>query len=169
MDDAVFEPYLRLPEEMRVNLVISQQPQRVYRYLRERHLSRIHFYPLVEQAANGQLSAESVTGEAWGNFLSAIFDTWVREDIGRVSIPLFEDTLNVWREFQHDDAAQETLSATCLNCTQLRFCLGCRIASDSVLCSGYRQFFAYSAPYMRVMRDLLKQHRSPMELMALLR
>lgn len=169
MEDATFEPYLHRLKDIRVTLSVSQQPQRVYRYLRERRLSRIHFYPLVEQAANGQLSAESVTGEAWGNFLSAIFDIWVREDIGRVSIPLFEDTLNVWQERQHDDAVQETLSATCRNCTQLRFCLGCRIASDSVLCSGYRQFFAYSAPYMRVMRDLIKQHRTPMELMALLR
>lgn len=169
MDDAVFDFYLHLPEEMRVNLVVSQQPQRVYRYLRERQLSRIHFYPLVERDEDGQFSAESVTGEAWGNFISAIFDIWVREDIGRVSIPLFENTLNVWRKHQHDEAVQETLSATCRNCTQLRFCLGCQIASDSVLCTGYRQFFAYSAPYMRVMRDLLNQHRSPMELMALLR
>ncbi|MEN1515295.1 radical SAM protein, partial [Pseudomonas aeruginosa] len=28
---------------------------------------------------------------------------------------------------------------------------------------------SYSAPHMRVMRDLIKQHRSPMELMTMLR
>lgn len=169
MEDATFEPYHHRLKDIRVTLSVSQQPQRVYRYLRERHLSHIHFSPLVERDEDGYLSAASVTGEAWGNFLSTIFCIWVREDIGRISIPLFDDTLTVWREFQHRDAVQETLSATCRNCTQLRFCQGCGIASDSVLCSGYRQFFAYSAPYMRVMRDLLKQHRSPMELMALLR
>jgi uncharacterized protein len=34
---------------------------------------------------------------------------------------------------------------------------------------GYRQFYSWSAPYMRVLRDLLNQHRSPVELMHLLR
>ncbi|MBJ4297103.1 radical SAM protein, partial [Salmonella enterica subsp. enterica serovar Typhimurium] len=37
------------------------------------------------------------------------------------------------------------------------------------LCEGYQTFFNYSSPHMRVMRDLLKQHRSPEELMAMLR
>ncbi|SQI78115.1 transcriptional regulator [Klebsiella oxytoca] len=36
-------------------------------------------------------------------------------------------------------------------------------------CEGYRQFYSWSAPYMRVLRDLLNQHRSPVELMHLLR
>ena len=40
---------------------------------------------------------------------------------------------------------------------------------DSVLCAGYQAFYSYSAPHMRVMRDLIKQHRSPMELMTMLR
>ncbi|MBJ5224856.1 radical SAM protein, partial [Salmonella enterica subsp. enterica serovar Typhimurium] len=30
-------------------------------------------------------------------------------------------------------------------------------------------FFEHSSPYMRVLRDLIKQHRSPLELMAMLR
>ena len=40
---------------------------------------------------------------------------------------------------------------------------------DNVLCAGYQAFYSYSAPHMRVMRDLIKQHRSPMELMTMLR
>ena len=39
----------------------------------------------------------------------------------------------------------------------------------SAICGGYSAFFNHTAPHMRVMRDLIKQHRSPMELMAMLR
>ncbi|MGS9102704.1 radical SAM protein, partial [Salmonella enterica subsp. enterica serovar Infantis] len=37
------------------------------------------------------------------------------------------------------------------------------------LCEGYQTFLTYSSPHMRVMRYLLKQHRSTEELMAMLR
>lgn len=52
--------------------------------------------------------------------------------------------------------------------------IGCRPHAredkpDNVLCVGYQAFYSYSAPHMRVMRDLIKQHRSPMELMTMLR
>ncbi|WP_245880228.1 radical SAM protein [Superficieibacter electus] len=169
MEDACFEPYLHRPHEMRVSHAIGQQPQQVYRYLRELSLPDIHFFPLVERNKQGQLSAESLTGDVWGRFLRAVFDIWVREDIGRVSVSLFDATLNVWQGTPRCDIAPESVCAACYCCEQRRFCSGCGIASDSVLCSGYRQFFAYSAPYMRVMRDLIKQHRSPMELMVMLR
>lgn len=49
-------------------------------------------------------------------------------------------------------------------CPQLRLEDG-----SNALCEGYRQFYSWSAPYMRVLRDLLNQHRSPVELMHLLR
>ena len=35
-------------------------------------------------------------------------------------------------------------------------------------CEGYTHFFRHSAPYMQVMRDLINQQRSPMEIMFLL-
>ncbi len=65
------------------------------------------------------------------------------------------------------------LTAECQQCSVRRFCHGdCpkhRLDDGkSALCAGYRQFFTYSAPHMRTMRDLLKQRRSPMELMAML-
>ena len=65
------------------------------------------------------------------------------------------------------------LTPECRQCPVLRFCHGdCpkhRISGGkSALCAGYRQFFTYSAPHMKAMRDLLKQRRSPMELMAML-
>ncbi len=41
-------------------------------------------------------------------------------------------------------------------------------ARQRALC-GLSGVYSYSAPHMRVMRDLIKQHRSPMELMTMLR
>ncbi|MGF0788208.1 regulator, partial [Klebsiella pneumoniae] len=40
---------------------------------------------------------------------------------------------------------------------------------EDPLCAGYRQFYDFSGPYMRVMRDLRRQQRPPEALMPLLR
>jgi uncharacterized protein len=45
----------------------------------------------------GNLVTErSVTAEQWGAFLIAIFDEWVRNDVGRVFIQLFDSSLGSW-------------------------------------------------------------------------
>lgn len=211
-----------------VNALNSQQPQRLYRYLRALGTPFLQFIPLVEQDAHGELTPESVPAKAWGEFLTALFDIWVREDIGRVYVQLFDSTLGVWCGFpSHMCALGETCghafaleadgslyqcdhyvypayrlgnirdtplkilnesaaahafaqhkktarSRACDACPALRFCYGdCpkhRLASGkSALCSGYRAFFEHAAPCMKVMRDLLKQRRSPAELMLMLR
>lgn len=210
-----------------VNNLNSQQPQRLYRYLRGLGTPFLQFIPLVEQDDRGRLSAESVKGEEWGAFLNAVFDVWVREDIGRVYVQLFDSTLGVWSGYPSQMCAlgktcghafaleangdlyqcdhfvypqyrlgniheqplkvlnampeadtfgqQKALALTpeCRQCSVLRFCHGdCpkhRLSDGkSALCEGYRRFFTYSEPHMKAMRDLLKQHRSPMELMAML-
>jgi uncharacterized protein len=38
----------------------------------------------------------SVKAEQWGNFLSTIFDEWVRNDVGQVFIQLFDSSLGSW-------------------------------------------------------------------------
>lgn len=160
----------------------SQQPQRFYRYLRRLGTPYLQFIPVVECDERGTLSATSVTAEAWGIFLTSVFDHWVREDIGRIFVQLFESTLGIWRGYPSQPCAfsetcgqqkQRELTAACRQCSALRFCQGdCpkhRIADGkSVLCAGYHRFFNHSAPHMKAMRDLLKQRRSPMELMAML-
>lgn len=150
----------------------SQQPEQVYQQLRQSGAS-LQFVPLVERDERGMLTAESVEPQAWGAFLTAVFDIWVREDIGRVSVRLFDVMLNVWCGHSHS-AQKPTPGAECRNCSVFRFCDGdCPKHRDdsgkSVLCAGYRAFINHSAPYMRVMRDLIRQHRSPAELMAMLR
>lgn len=162
-----------------VNNLNSQQPQRLYHYLRALGTPFLQFIPLVEQDGQGNLTAESVSGEAWGRFLTTVFDCWVREDIGRVCVQLFDSTLEVWRGDSSQMCAfgqskKTTLHDDCHHCDVLRFCQGdCpkhRVAQGkSALCHGYQHFFSHSAPHMRVMRDLLKQRRSPMELMFFMR
>ncbi|BDH47734.1 regulatory protein [Salmonella enterica subsp. enterica serovar Choleraesuis] len=71
------------------------------------------------------------------------------------------------------DHKRKSLSEECLRCDVRRLCQGdCpkhrQDNGKSVLCAGYRHFFDHTAPYMRVMRDLMAQRRSPMELMDIL-
>ncbi|WP_188016871.1 anaerobic sulfatase maturase [Pseudocitrobacter sp. 73] len=210
-----------------VNSLNSQHPQALYRYLRKLGTPFIQFIPLVERDENGNLTAESLTGQRWGEFLTRVFSVWVREDIGRVYVQLFDSTLGVWSGYpaqmcaqsercghafalesngdlyqcdhyvypayrlgniheqplkvlnvQPEVAAfgankQRALTDACRQCPVIRLCQGdCpkhRLnAGKSALCEGYRQFFTDTAPHMKIMRDLLKHHRSPVELMVML-
>lgn len=155
-----------------VNRQNSQHPKRLYQQRRQSGTS-LQLIPLIEWDERGRLTAESVEPQAWGAFLTEIFDIWVREDIGRVSIRLFDVVLDVWCGHAYSEE-KPTPGAACRNCSVFRFCHGdCPKHRDdsgkSVLCAGYRAFIDHSAPYMRVMRDLIRQHRSPAELMAMLR
>lgn len=40
-----------------------------------------------------QVSERSVTPEGWGDFLCSIFDSWIRNDVGKIFVQLFEVTL----------------------------------------------------------------------------
>jgi uncharacterized protein len=45
----------------------------------------------------GSLVTErSIKAEQWGNFLIAIFDEWVRNDVGQVFVQLFDSSLGSW-------------------------------------------------------------------------
>ncbi len=89
---------------------------RVYRYLRDRGVRFFQFIPLVERRGGsdaagrpggtshgGQsrparklVTARSVAPEAFGQFLVDVFDVWVRSDVGRVFVQIFEQTLAAW-------------------------------------------------------------------------
>ena len=76
-----------------VNAVNSLQPSKIYRYFRdELQAQYIQFIPIVEQVQKNT----SVKAEQWGRFLIEIFDEWVRRDVGKVFITLFEDALANW-------------------------------------------------------------------------
>jgi uncharacterized protein len=50
---------------------------------------------------DGSLVTErSVTSEQWGKFLTAVFDEWVRNDVGEVFVPSFDAALAAWLGMQ---------------------------------------------------------------------
>ncbi len=75
----------------------------VYRFLRdEARVGMIQLIPIVERdgdAGSGlgeKVTARSITGRQYGEFLIAVFDEWVRRDVGRVFVQLFDVALGVW-------------------------------------------------------------------------
>jgi uncharacterized protein len=71
-------------------------PHHVYRYLRDEVGAHyIQFIPVVERTREG-LSARSVTGEQYGQFLIGVFDEWVRSDVGCVFVQSFDVALGAW-------------------------------------------------------------------------
>lgn len=94
----------------------SVEPLTTYRFLKEIGSSFMQFIPLVDRPAGGSEHARgwthaapgsaadagthvapwSVTPEAYGEFLVSIFDEWVRQDVGRVFVQLFDVSLGIW-------------------------------------------------------------------------
>jgi uncharacterized protein len=74
-----------------VTSAIAKEPLAVYRALRKLDTGWIQFIPIVRFAANGQATADSVTGEAYGYFLCTIFDEWIHHDLGRLDVQLFAE------------------------------------------------------------------------------
>ena len=75
---------------------IAREPVAVYHTLRSFATGWIQFIPIVRRMADGQVTADSVSGDAYGQFLIAVFDEWIRRDIGRLEIQLFAETALVW-------------------------------------------------------------------------
>ena len=86
-----------------VHAANQDHPLAVYRFLRDdvgaRHIQLI---PIVETASGAgpgdptTVTERSVDPEGWGRFLTAVFDEWVRCDVGRVFVPQFDSALASW-------------------------------------------------------------------------
>ena len=91
----------------------SQHPLEVYRFLKEIGSGFIQFIPIVERKAvqaddaglvlikpsfqnASDVTEWSVEPEAYGRFLSQIFDEWVKKDVGRTFVQLFDVALESW-------------------------------------------------------------------------
>jgi uncharacterized protein len=68
-------------------------PRTVYRHLRALGARSIQFLPLVEWLPDGRTSPLSVSAEAYGRFLCTVFEEWVRRDVGRVAVQIFDEAL----------------------------------------------------------------------------
>lgn len=83
-----------------VNSANEHHPREVYRFLRDDLGAQyIQFIPIVERPSPGgiptgsQVTDRSVSPGGYGAFLSEVFDEWVRRDVGRVFVQMFDTTL----------------------------------------------------------------------------
>ncbi|MGI6642563.1 MAG: anaerobic sulfatase maturase [Bacillota bacterium] len=69
-----------------VTSTAAEEPVAVYRALRDLDTGWMQFIPIVRQGPDGRVTPDSVTPEGYGDFLCAVFDEWLRNDIGRLEI-----------------------------------------------------------------------------------
>ena len=86
-----------------VHAANAPHPLEVYRFLRDEvGAAFIQFIPVVERGIDpdrqaGQcVSTHSVTARQYGEFLCSIFDEWVRRDVGRTYVQIFDMALSAW-------------------------------------------------------------------------
>jgi uncharacterized protein len=79
-----------------VHAANADRPLEVYRFLRDEVGARfMQFIPIV-QREGGRVTDLSTTGRQYGQFLIAVFDEWVRRDVGRVFVQIFDVALAAW-------------------------------------------------------------------------
>ena len=94
-----------------VNAYNVNHPLEFYRFFKENGCQFLQFTPIVERLTRHEdgrtlasladkdeipLSEASVKPEQWGYFLCAIFDEWVRKDVGKIFVEIFDCTLANW-------------------------------------------------------------------------
>jgi uncharacterized protein len=89
-----------------VNAANADHPLEVYRFVRDELGTQwVQFIPIVERInADGRtlvqegetVTARSVGPEQWGRFLNAVFDEWLRRDVGAMYVSMFEAALASW-------------------------------------------------------------------------
>ncbi len=79
-----------------INSFNSQFPEETYRFFLRNEVAWLQFIPIVVRLANNRVSKQSVSPDAYANFLIAIFDEWVRYDMTSIAIQLFLECLRVW-------------------------------------------------------------------------
>jgi uncharacterized protein len=97
---------------------MAKQPIEIYRFLKEEGVEFIQFTPIIERLSDvqsaqtglrlagpaaldkkgqqGQVAPWSVIPEEYGDFLIAIYEDWVRHDVGTVFVMNFEWAFNAW-------------------------------------------------------------------------
>ncbi|HOI28516.1 MAG TPA: anaerobic sulfatase-maturation protein [Melioribacteraceae bacterium] len=226
-----------------INRINAYKPLEVYNFLKEIGSVYMQFIPIVERKASAvtndslelispdysgdsELADWSVESLQYGKFLNAVFDEWIRNDVGKQFVQIFEVALESWfgktqslcvfnktcgraMAIEHNgdiyscdhfvypenrlgnimeaslaslvDSPQEIkfgmdkadkLPKYCLQCDVRFACNGeCpkhRFIKTpegeeglNYLCEGYKNFFHYINPYMKIMANELHNRRSP--------
>ena len=94
-----------------VNAYNAEHPLEFYHFFRDNGCQYLQFTPIVERLTQHEdgrtlasladdreipLAEASVTPAQWGNFLCTIFDDWVRHDVGKIFVEIFDCTLANW-------------------------------------------------------------------------
>ena len=107
-----------------VNRLNADHPHEFYRFFRDIGCQFLQFTPVVERFSaapvaappvadglpvssaaprllagsepGGQVAPFSVTPQQWGRFLCAVYDEWVRHDVGTIFVQIFDATLTNW-------------------------------------------------------------------------
>lgn len=99
-----------------VNAYNAEHPLEFYHFFRDNGCQYLQFTPIVERLTkheDGRTLASladvshkdnqeitiadfSVTPKQWGKFLCTIFDDWVRHDVGKIFVEIFDCTLANW-------------------------------------------------------------------------
>lgn len=81
-----------------VHAASAGRGREVYRFLRDEvRAPMVQFLPVVElREEDGAVTDRSITGRQYGAFLIDVFDEWVRRDVGRTFVQLFDVALGIW-------------------------------------------------------------------------
>ena len=94
-----------------VNAYNAEHPLEFYHFFRDNGCQYLQFTPIVERLTKHEdgrtlasladdreipLADASVPPQQWGNFLCTIFDDWVRHDVGKTFVEIFDCTLANW-------------------------------------------------------------------------
>lgn len=91
-----------------VNKSNVNNPLKIYRYfVRELGIKFLQFIPIVQSIKGSgfyrenDLNPASITPQEYADFMIQIFDAWYMEDIGKVSVQLFEVIMCSWLGIEH--------------------------------------------------------------------
>ena len=94
-----------------INDYNADYPLEFYNFFKEIGCEFLQFAPIVERLKHdkssitslasakdkkAEIAPFSISPKQWGNFLCTIFDEWVRKDVGKIFIQIFDSTLANW-------------------------------------------------------------------------
>ena len=138
-------------------------PLELYRFFKTTGSRFIQFTPIVERILKKnsplklatavdrtdavELAPFSVSPEKWGRFLCAIFEEWVKEDVGQFFVQLFDSTLANW---VGEQPGLCTMARTCGHAGVMEF-NGDVYSCDHFVFPEYRLGNIYASPLASMM------------------
>lgn len=138
-------------------------PLEFYRFFKEIGCQFIQFTPIVERIRKNEpklklatvenkeeeieIASFSVNPKKWGEFLCAVFDEWVKEDVGEIFVQLFDATLANW---VGEKPGVCTMAKTCGHAGVMEF-NGDVYSCDHFVFPDYRLGNIYSKPLVSMM------------------